>query len=36
MSGNIGVKNGVLMMILDLTRTVADLWYADHKPEEDS
>lgn len=28
--------NGVLMMILDLTRTVADLWYADHKPEEDT
>lgn len=28
--------NGVLMMILDLTRTVADKWYADHKPEEDN
>ena len=28
--------NGVLMMIIDLTRTVADLWYADHKPEEDT
>lgn len=27
--------NGVLMMILDLIRTVADLWYADHKPKED-
>lgn len=28
-------NNGVLMMILDLTRTVADLWYGDHKPDED-
>lgn len=28
--------NGVLMLILDLTRTVADLWYADHKPEENN
>lgn len=28
--------NGILMMILDLTRTVADKWYAEHKPEEDS
>lgn len=27
--------NGILMMILDLTRTVADKWYAEHKPEED-
>ena len=29
-------NNGVLMMTLDLTRTVADLWYAEHKPEEDN
>lgn len=28
--------NGILMMILDLTRTVADKWYAEHKPDEDS
>ena len=28
-------NNGILMMILDLTRTVADLWYGDHKPDED-
>lgn len=28
--------NGILMMILDLTRTVADLWYGDHKPKEDN
>ena len=28
--------NGILMMILDLTRTVADLWYAGHKSEEDN
>lgn len=27
--------NGILMMILDLTRTLADRWYANHKPEED-
>lgn len=27
--------NGVLMMIMDLTRTVADLWYAIHKPDEE-
>ena len=28
--------NGVLMMIMDLTRTVADLWYAIHKPDEEN
>lgn len=27
--------NGVLMMIMDLTRTVADLWYSGHKSKED-
>lgn len=27
--------NGVLMMIMDLTRTVADLWYSKHKSDED-
>ena len=27
--------NGILMMILDLTRTLADRWYVDHKPDED-
>lgn len=28
--------NGILIMILDLTRTLADRWYADHKSEEDN
>ena len=27
--------NGILMMILDLTRTVADKWYSEHKADED-
>ena len=27
--------NGVLMMIMDLTRTVADLWYSKYKSDED-
>lgn len=27
--------NGILMMLLDLTRTVADKWYSEHKPDED-
>lgn len=27
--------NGILMMIMDLTRTVADLWYSEHKSDED-
>lgn len=27
--------NGILIMILDLTRTLADRWYADHKSDED-
>ena len=25
--------NGLLMMIMDLTRTVADKWYAEHKKD---
>lgn len=27
--------HGILMMILDLTRTVADKWYSEHKLEEE-
>ena len=27
--------NGLLVMILDLTRTIADKWYLEHKPDED-
>ena len=26
--------NGLLMMIMDLTRVVADKWYSEHKPDE--
>lgn len=28
--------NGILMMILDLTRTVADRWYSEHNPDEEN
>ena len=26
--------NGLLMMIMDLTRVVADKWYLEHKPDK--